>query len=450
MSFSIPYLIYALNEKFLGRNTLEYFRQFRRVQWYSGQKLKEYQFEKLKNLLNHAYNYVNYYDQCFKDAGFDPNRMSSFNDFQIAPFLTKEDIKPHLQRFIAKGKKQKLSRYATSGSTGEPLIFYTDAQRASANKAAHLWLYDCWDVHIGDKEVIFWGNSNEISGQNVAKRFRDRLLNSQLLSAFRMGEDSMDRYVEALRRYRPKNLFGYAHSFYLLSRYAKNRNLDLRDFGIKVIFATAEVLHDFQRELIKEVFNAPVANCYGGRDSGLVAFECPYGRMHVNPFIYTEIIQNGRPTRAGEKGEIVITDLESYGMPFIRYRTGDEGVWDENQDCQCGRKLPIIKQVLGRDKDHIVSPAGELIHPLALEYIFREIEGIDYFKIIQKQEDEFWVNLAVSERFNRDCEAEIRNQVNKIMGMPVRVNFYYIAKEEIPAEGKYRFVVSEVIGKYVH
>ena len=448
MRHPLSRVTYAFNEAIQGRDTLYYFNELKKIRNYSEDELKVFQFERLKKLLVYACNHTDYYKKAFDKAGFDPANMTSFENFQKTSLLTKSDIRNDATGFIANDKKRKLTRYATSGSTGHPLIFYLSNERTAAAKAAYLVLYDWWGLGIGDREAVLWGSSRDISAYSIAKKIRDRLLNTHLLPAFAMGEKTMQKYIDFIRKYRPKDIFGYAHSIYILARFAKNRGVSLKDAGVKVIFTTAEALHDFQRELIQEAFGCPVANCYGGRESGLIAFECPAGGMHLNPNIITEIVKDGVPVKPGDKGEIVITDLDSYGMPFIRYRTGDEGILSA-KPCACGRTSAVMEKVLGRNTDYVVNAKGEFIHPLALEYIFRELAGVDYFKITQKKEDKLVIDLVVNQKFDKSLERHIKDKVCQAMNGPVDVDIRFIKEDEIDQGDKYKFVVSEVIGKYI-
>lgn len=438
MKNKIAYITYAINEKCCGRNTSNYYKELKKIEQYSYAQIRDRQLGKLKPLLNHAYNSTGYYKQIFDKAGFGPAGVKTFEDFQKIPLLAKADIRNNPNGFVSSDRKQKLTRYATSGSTGEPLIFYISNERIASNKAVYLMLYDWWGLNIGDREIVLWGSQSDIGAYSIAKRLRDNLLNTRLLPAFKISESTMRQYVDFIKRYKPKDIFGYAHGIYLLARFAKNRNLKLDDLGIKVVFTTAELLHDYQRRLIEEIFGCPVSNTYGGRDINIVAFECPKGAMHLNPNVLTEEVN----------GEIIITDLYSYGFPFIRYKTQDRGVLDVGKKCSCGSNLPIIKEILGRDTDYVVGPKGEFIHPLALEYIFRELEGIDYFRIVQKRENKLSVDLAISSKFDRNLEPALREKLSQAMGGPVDVTFNYIAEDEIPAQDKHKFVVSEVIKKY--
>jgi phenylacetate-CoA ligase len=444
-----PYFVYALNERLCGRDTLRRFRELEILQRQSAQKLKELQFEKLQALLAHAYDHTDHYRRVFDESGFDPGAMNSFDDIRKIPLLTKADIRKDPEGFISRDKKRNLKRFATSGSTGHPLTFYLSGERISSNKAVYLLLYSCWDLRIGDKEIVLWGGTRGSGMYGSLKRMRNSLLRTRLLPAFSMSGTIMTKYIDIIKRTRPSNIFGYAHSIYLLSRFAENRGYDLKSLGIKVIFSTAEMLHDYQRETIERVFNCPVSNCYGGRDSGFVAFECPSGRMHLNPYIYTETVNDGKAAGEGEKGGITVTHLESWGMPFIRYSTGDEGVLGASVACGCGRQFPVMEKILGRNTDHIVGVGGALVHPLALEYIFREMDGVDYFRILQKKEDKLIVYVVANSRYDRAVEPKVKKAIDDVMGGPVDVMFEYIAHADIPKENKYRFVVSDITDKKV-
>lgn len=445
---SMPYLAYALNETLLGRDTFKYYEQLNKVRWYSTDQIRQYQFEKLKRLLVYAYSNTAYYREVFDGAGLDPNGMKGLDDLKKIPLLSKDDIRNNAGGLIERDKKG-LTRYATSGSTGHPLIFYLSKERVASGKAIYLMFYKWWDLGIGDREIVFWGSTRDFSAYNVLKKLRDNLLHTRLLPVFNMGERIMLKYIKFLRNYRPKNIFGYTHSIYLLARFAKNHSLKLDDIGLKVVMVTAEVLHDFQRQLIEEVFSCPVANFYGGRESGLVAFECPKGRMHMNPNIITEVVRRDKDTPSENKGEIVITDLDSYGMPFIRYKTGDEAIMGDDKPCACGSFFKTIKKILGRDTDYIVNAKGDFIHPLALEYIFRELEGIDYFRIVQKKEDELAIDIVANSRFDKSQENGIKDKIETVMDAPVNITFHFIGQNDIPTQDKYKFVVSEIMKKYL-
>jgi phenylacetate-CoA ligase len=349
--------------------------------------------------------------------------------------------KERLKSEIAK----KLVRTNTGGSTGAPLIFFLGKRRISADIAAKIRSTRWWEVDIGDKEIVLWGSPVELGKQDIVRSLRDWILRTRLLSAFNMSEKNILKYISIIKQYKPKQIFGYPSSIYLLSRHAKQIGYELKDIGVNVIFCTAEKLYDYQREFITKTFNAPVANGYGGRDAGFIAHECPFGGMHIAAEnVIVEIIdRNGNPLVPGERGEIVVTHLESHDFPFIRYRTGDIGTLSDKR-CTCGRGLPLIERIDGRTTDFIVTHDGRIVHGLSLIYVMREIEGIREFKITQNKVNEFIVSIVKDSMYNEDNENHIRDEFKKRIGKGSRVFFEYLDEIKPEGSGKFRYVVSNV------
>ena len=445
----IPYIVYAMNEKILGRDTLKRYRELKKAERYSAEELREMQFRKLKALLIHAYSYVEHYKEVFDASGFDPREMKCLDDLRAIPILTKDEIKSNIKRFISRNKKIKLALAKKSGPISPPLRFYRSKERASADKAAYLMLYELWDLNIGDREAVLWGSYYEVPKYNIAKRIRDYFLHTRFLQTWKMDKETLYGYIAFLKNYKPKNVLAYGQSAHLLAAFAKNRGLTLRDAGVKVVFTIGEQLNDAARQLVEEVFGCPTAYCFGGNDI-LMAFECPQRQMHLNPCIITETVKGNRAVGAGEKGEIVVTDLDSYGIPVIRYRTFHEGIIGGEERCGCGRPFPVLKQVSDRDSDYIINMNKDFLHPLLLECVFSHVEGIDCFKIVQKKEDELVIDLAVNRHFDKNIEPVIRNEVCKVMGGPVKQIIRFVAAEDILKNNKFRFTVtSEIVDKYL-
>ena len=233
-----------------------------------------------------------------------------------------------------------------------------------------------WGLSVGDLEIALWGSPVELTRQQRLQEIRDWLLATRLLPAFEMNEPTMGIYLDILERRPWRQIFGYPSAIYLLCLEARKQGRDLRRLGVKAVFVTGEVLLPHQRELISETLACPVADGYGGRDSGFIAHECPQGGMHIlaDCTIVEVLDPDGQPVPPGESGEITVTDLYSHEAPFIRYRTGDIGVVSSRQ-CRCGRALPLLEKIEGRSNDLILAPDGRIINSLALIYAVREVAG---------------------------------------------------------------------------
>jgi phenylacetate-CoA ligase len=268
---------------------------------------------------------------------------------------------------------------------------------------------------------------------------------TRLLSAYELNEAMMSRYLEIIASGRWRQIFAYPSAIYLLCLHAQKLGISLRKSGIRVIFVTSEVLYPHQRELITEVVGCPVANGYGGRDSGFIAHECPQGGMHVMAdAVIAEIVDaEGRPVPPGESGEIVVTDLYSHEAPFIRYATGDIGVASKRL-CWCGRSLPLLERLDGRSNDAVVTADGRVMHGQSLVGLVMEIEGVEQFRIYQKDYDRFHVQIVSNQRYRSESESRIRQTWSDRLRTPLQVTFEYMAQLPTERSGKFRHIVSEL------
>lgn len=437
-------VFFPLHEFLKGHKSVSYLRMLGKSQWYHLDEQYTFQSLKLRQFIKNIYTCVPYYRKLFQSLQIHPDMIKTSEDLKYIPFSTKSLIRENLELFKSE-KSRNLVRSNTGGSTGSPLIFYLGKERISADVAAKLRATRWWGVDIGDREAVIWGSPVELTKQDRTRRFRDWIFRTKLLSAFNMTEETMLDYLNFIRRFKPLHVFGYPSSIYLLCKFAKKKNLTLDDLGIKVIFCTAERLYDYQRKFISEIFSAPVANGYGGRDAGFIAHECSHGGMHITAenVIVETIDHKGNPLPPGKRGEIVITHLESHDFPFVRYRTGDIGILSEDA-CSCGRGLPLLKDIEGRSTDFILTPEGKILHGLALIYILREIPGIQEFKIVQEKPDSFKVYIVKDDAFLHGYESLIYNGFQKTLGFGAVIDFEYVSKIEAEKSGKFRYVESKV------
>lgn len=437
-------LFFPLHEFLKRHNSVSVRIQLEKTQWWSREQIEQLQLARLQHLLSHAQANVPYYRILFAEIGFKPAEISSLADLKRLPLLDKAKIRNNVDA-LKSTKAQKLARFNTGGSSGEPLVFYIGNERVSHDVAAKWRATRWWGVDIGDPEIVVWGSPIELSAQDNIRVLRDRLFRSKLLPAFEMSEQKLATFLREIRSHRPKMLFGYPSALSHIARHAEKIGMQMDDLGIEVAFVTSERLYNDQRQQISKTFGCPVANGYGGRDAGFIAHECPAGNMHITAEdIIVEIVdQQGIPLPAGQSGEIVITHLASGDFPFIRYRTGDMGSLDD-KPCDCGRGLPLIKEIQGRSTDFVVAQDGTVMHGLALIYILRNLPQISAFKIIQENLKLTRVRIVSESRLDSVISEMIRREFQSRLGQNVEIVIEQVA--EIPAEksGKFRYVVSKI------
>ncbi|WP_300338468.1 AMP-binding protein [Accumulibacter sp.] len=438
-------LLFPLHEHLKKHSTVAVKGALERSQWLEPEAIRVLQLDRLRQFLGECAAHVPYYRDLFRALDFDPATISGIGDLARLPLLTKDIIRSEFERLRSE-LPEPVRLFSTTGSTGDPLRFNISNTRISHDVAAKWRATRWWDVDIGDRELVIWSSPIELTRQDRVKQLRDCLLRSRLLPATAMSQTDMDRFIAEIRRFAPRMLFGYPSSMTLIAQRAEQQGIRLNDLGIRVAFCTAETLYPHQTDVMQRVFGCPVANGYGGRDSGFIAHACPRDGMHITAEdIIVEVVDaQGRPLPPGVPGEVLVTHLYSTGFPFVRYRNGDLAVLDD-RPCTCGRGLPLLKEVRGRTNDVLLAEDGSIVLAVAIAIVLRDMPGVNGFKVIQETLQHCRLQLVRDGSFQQSsAEQQIRAAFRARLGEGVRLDIEYPEAIEAEASGKYRYVVSKV------
>jgi len=443
---------WPFTERMSGRDTMRRFRELCAAEQWPAETLAALQSRKLARLLRAAGQHCPYHARHFKAAGLDlDDPQLGRAQLRRLPLLTRDEIRERLADMTWLGCPGGAFPYSTGGSSGEPLKFYFDRPRQSADWAARWRARRWWDVRPGDPEILLWGAPVELKAQDRLRAWRDGLLNQHLLNAFEMTAARMDAYVAAFQARRPVCIYGYPSSLGLLARHAGERGLKPGQLGsprLKAVFVTGEVLVDRDREAIAQAFAAPVVREYGCRDGGLLACQCRADRLHVpEENVIVEVLDAaGRPVEPGQCGEVVVTNLDCLATPMIRYRTGDLAMAGD-QTCPCGRASMTLLEVIGRKTDQIVcrTPQGlKHMHALALIYVLREAEGVRQFRITQRRLGAIDVEIVPGPSFTPGTEQAVHEQLRRRLGPGVDIRILRRGRIAPTPSGKHACVISEI------
>ena len=437
-------LLFPLHEKLKKHDTVSIKNDLEKSQWLTKEQILEQQSKRLQSFLVNLYENNRYVKSMFDDSGLNVSDIKTAGDLTKLPFMTKAVIQQNFDNLLSTNAGA-VSEFSTGGSSGNPLIFLLGKERVSHDVAEKWRATRWWDVDIGDVEVVAWGSPIELNSQDRVKIVRDFMFRTHLIPAFDLSDDSVKGFLEQIKQRKPKMLFGYPSVFALLAKQAQRWGIDMSDCGIKVVFVTSERLYDYQREISETVFNAPVANGYGGRDAGFIAHECPKGNMHISAEdIIVEIVDDDLNVLPdGEMGEIVVTHLATSDFPFIRYRTGDVARI-ATHDCECGRGLPILTDIQGRSTDFVYASNGTKMHGLSLIYVLREINGIEEFKITQQTLTHIDVEIVFAGEMNEEVELAIIDGLRERVGQDVEIKVKEVSALTPEKSGKYRYVICNV------
>ncbi|MEZ0148360.1 MAG: phenylacetate--CoA ligase family protein [Candidatus Reddybacter sp.] len=446
-------LLFPLHEKIMSRPTFSYAAELEKSQWLNPAEIEQLQLNKLKALLNVALEHSPWHAQRILNAKIPlgVSQTPTLDDLARLPTMDKSDAQSHRDQIAWPGVPGGGTLYNTGGSSGQPLIFYYGKERQASDAAGRIRARRWWGVDIGDKEVYLWGAPVELAKTDRIKQIRDRLMNQLLLNAFDMSIENMELYAQAIEKFQPKCIYGYASSLTLLAKHIESRGKPLHLPQLKVVCTTGEPLYPNQRTIIQQAFGAPVANEFGSRDIGFTAHESPEGQMLLlSESMILEILDSeGQAVAPGETGEAVITGLCSQAQPFIRYRTGDM-VKASDEKCKAGRGLHALGEVVGRSTDFIIAVDGTIMHALAVIYVLRAIEGINEFKIIQHSTTDLEVQYVANDENGNDThwqqrtEQEISAQLKQRLGQSTHIVLNRLDKIPLEKSGKHRYVVSHV------
>jgi phenylacetate-CoA ligase len=430
-----------------GRRLLTRLDELNQTQWLSSCELQALQSRKLHRLLTHAYARVPYYHELFDRCGFQPDDvLTDLESFRRLPVLTKDIVRQSGEAMLTTDASERagLAQLSTSGSTGRPMDFYQDSSfrdLVTADIHRHLG-WAGWE--LGDIHCYVWGR--HFGETTIAERVRVGLMNWTLnrfvTDAYRLTDDSLATFAQQVRRHRPRVIFGYPSSLCLFARHVRERRLD--DIRFEAIFTSAELIFQDQRRYLEEAFGGRVFNRYGSRELGGISCECDqHVGMHVsadNNLI--EILKDGRPAEPGEVGDVVVTNLNNLGMPFIRYSIDDLGAWSTQTSCPCGRALPLMDLTQARRSELFPTRDGREARVTGVWSLFGA-KGMRQFQIVQKSLDLVVVRIVRDGEPDQAKLEAVETTLKELLGSNVEVRFEF--PDEIPVSklGKHRYLISE-------
>jgi phenylacetate-CoA ligase len=434
------------------------FHELRQLQWLTHEQTLAHQREQLEVLVQHGYQHVPYYQKLLSELKIaTPDGKVNLANWAEIPPLDRATLHGHFDEL----KSDDLSKrdwwiVSSGGSTGEPISAIHDRQFTDWTNATML-IQDIWCGHkMGvDKKMLLWGSERDLLvGHETTKTiFRRWILNEVWLNAFKMTKDKMVDYVNQINSLKPNIIFAYAESIYDLSRFILHEGLQV--YSPKAIRTGAGTLHSHMRETITQAFKTPIFNLYGSREAPSIAQECESHKgLHiVAPVYYIEILdKSNHSVKPGEIGEIVVTTLQNFAMPLIRYRIGDIGVWASEQ-CTCGRSWPLLGEVTGRAADAFIRIDGSIVSPQYFIHIIGVVIRPDWlqrYQVVQESPKLIRVKM-VSKRKTENPLAEyardlatIEEKLQIVMGKDCQIEFEFVDEIEPTPSGKYRYTISKV------
>ncbi len=394
------------------RDALE---QFTRSQVLPPDELAEMAWQKLVRIVSHAYENVPYYRRRYSEAGFHPGQLKEPSDVVRVPIISREDLRENLSDMVADGVDAgRLHLRTTAGSTGMPVRSYHDPKIDVLIEAMQARVLGWWGIcPWTDSASVYRRPTGKKEGGGRRRHGRGGLRGAWralrklsimrlcrpswfLLDAGNMDPPSMEEFIRKIRQTRPGFIMGYVGAMDVLASHMAKRGHSA-GLPTDAVWVTAAALTQSQRLHMESVFGCPVYDQYGCSEAYWLAAECTaQAGLHVmSDCRHVEVLDDeGRPAPPGVPGRVVITDLEDYSAPIIRYENGDVATRKEGT-CPCGLTLPLMGSIEGRITENIVLKDGTVIIGYCIGAVLgTRVDHVRNYQLHQDAIDHMTVRIA--------------------------------------------------------
>jgi phenylacetate-CoA ligase len=400
---------------------------------------KKYQEKKLKKLLLYVYNNVPYYKKTFSEKKVVVNGKVNLENFNKIPFLTKEIIRKEGKNLYSKQKRKGVYENTSGGSTGEPVRFLQDKYYDDWNIANKLYYNRKYGKDIGQSEIKLWGSDRDILVGNLTLKDRiiNFLYNRKFFNCYNFSNNDIKKLIKLNNTYKPTSYWTYVEAIFELSKYINNNSIKV--YSPKFIISTIGPLYDKTRKEIKKAFKTNVYNQYGSREVGWVCIE-ENENKGMNIMFWSNLIE------INSNNELLITSLNNYSMPLIRYKIGDVADISISNKYEMGsiKSYLMIKNIMGRTLGFFKRKDGSLFHT---HHIIQQLffkDWIKKFQVIQKSTDLIMIKIVKNQDMPLIDKKNIEKDITKLTGKGIKIKWEFVKDIKPTKSGKYLYTVCEV------
>jgi phenylacetate-CoA ligase len=416
------------------------------TQFLSPGEIETLQFEKLRRMLEHCFDTVPYYRDRMQERGLTPKDFKHQRDLSRLPLLTRDALRTNQATLLSTSADlATVQRNFSSGSTGQRAEFVQDLNFRLWMRAHQLRTYGwCSNFRLGEGFVLLWGSEIYWKAKGAADAFENALSNRREFNTFRLSSELVRRFLRKLVEFKPALISTYTNAMHLIAKEASRQAVQIP--GLRSIQGTSEPLPPPVREKLAATFGCEVYDKYGSRESNIVSHECSrHEHMHIqSENVFVEFIDAaGRPCAPGQTGRVVLTTLNNWSMPLIRYATSDLAA-PVAGTCRCGIGLPLMTSVAGREQDLIFTPSGDAIDAYLFSYLIMRFPEIHWFQIVQHELGRLRIKLMAPAGVTHARLEQITERIQHHSGYPFKIDFEELTDMPDTSTGKFRLCVSEL------
>jgi len=445
----VPNIIWPALPAPEGANMLAILFQLESTQWNAGEKLLALQRLQLAKVLRHAVATVPYYRDKFQNLATPHLEDFTWEEWRRLPLLTRPAVQEAGQKLISRAipvEHGSHCKVQTSGSTGTPITAYGTA-------VSQLF----WRV-FGLRDHIW--HRRDFSAKHAIIRYVKGLKAGETLQAALWGQSTAPLFntgpaltmsilteveVQAqwLMQQAPGYLLSYPSNILALAQIFREKNWRLS--SLKEIRTISESVGADMRKVCREVWGVPVKDVYSSQEIGYIALQCPeHDHYHVqSETVLVEVLdEQNNPCLPGQIGRVVVSTLHNFAMPFIRYELGDYA--EVGEPCPCGRGLPVLTRILGRQRNMMITPDGKKYWPSFPSTLLSQLVPLRQIQIIQKDLERLTVNMVTDRELLEDEKTRLIEGLRSQLSYPFQISLCYVKCIERSRSGKYEDFVSLV------
>lgn len=448
-----PIFFYRLFKKYLAEPD-----QLKRMKQ---EDIIKFQNQALRRIIKYAYQVPLYKEKYIKN-GIRPNDIKQISDINKLPLITKEELRKNFPHNITPPYFNKKNAFVatTSGTTGRSLPMFFDIYTILTTMLGFIRALNEHQINWKKTKMTLLLDLSENSFENeyfIRSLFSFikpliSLRNIQILDV----QESPKNVVKKMEIFQPEAIIGYPFIIIQLA-HLKTRGY-ANKINPKVIGSSGSYFDRYSRKLVEEIFDTRIFEIYAATESGIIAFGCKKGELHVcSDLVYLEYMKNREPVPNGEPGSVVITKLYGGGTPIIRYTGLKDIVTPSYTKCDCGLPGETLGGIHGRKTDSIILPEGKIALVSFFENIIGEILyerkniNIKRIQIIQHQINGIEIKLHFGKTKNKEYSTEkIISAIKKRLIDKLDINIDILITEVESFESKDPYFVSKIdISKFI-
>lgn len=405
-------------------------------------RLESYRDEKIRRLIKHCYENVPYYRKVMEDRGLGSGDVQGLEDLTKLPILTKDIIRQEGSRLLsANVSTMQTSWTRTGGTTGQRIQVCKDIDCAA-------WSGMCYErgltwggKAVEEPAVFITGGTLGIDRTSLSNRVGKRLRGDVFIPAYELRADNAAVHFELIDRSHCRYVIGYASSIYRLATLAQETG---RKVEFAAAFPTAEMLLPHWEEVIHDTFNCSVLPFYGCGEVNSLGFSASGCKGYLIPEEHAlmELCHGDGSTALYGEGKFLVTDLDNYAMPIIRYMNGDAG-----EISAYNGHLPYsrIERLDGRCNSFLMTEEGALISGIIGVSVFRFTSSVMSYRIVQEEPLRLVVKVVPKNKLTEEDDRTIKTLLKKYLGKGMQVNIEEVSSIPSTESGKSVFVINQCL-----